>query len=152
MNKDTSKEAIDHKLGELRARFLYQFQTAPVHYEFPDGWTNLFAIVCCATDELLEQHGLFGAKQKAGFFRGWAQVKSRFAAARFYTYNTHNMNTHENKKASKAFNEMIKAAAELSTKLCEDCGAQGAWRSIGSWEIIACDKHYEERKQRRNRY
>lgn len=144
----SKRETIDYKIDEMQNRFPYQFQDH-FHYQFPNGWINLFGIACCLLDELLESHGLNTKPQKAEFFKGWAQVKSKFAGARMYT---HSVSSNTYPVTARAFRELIEQAESLSYEICERCGARGQSRSIDGWHLTACQKHFEERKQTRDMF
>ncbi|SFU93495.1 hypothetical protein SAMN02799631_03247 [Methylobacterium sp. 174MFSha1.1] len=94
---------------------------------FPEGSVEVdvpWQDVARATAEELSEAGLLDGLQSA-------QVKSKFASLRWYFDSI--------PKSSKGrVNYILRAATDLSTVVCERCGAPGEHRRR-AWHVIACD-------------
>jgi hypothetical protein len=75
---------------------------------------------------------------------GWdkqtCQVKEKFGGLRFYI----------NGGSDEIFNRISKAEND-SYEICEICGEKGELKTDIGWYTTLCDKHYEERKAKRNK-
>ena len=75
---------------------------------------------------------------------GWdkriCQVKEKFGGLRFYI----------NGGSDEIFNRISKAENH-SYEICEICGEKGELKTDIGWYTTLCDKHYEERKAKRNK-
>jgi hypothetical protein len=75
---------------------------------------------------------------------GWdkqtCQVKEKFGGLRFYI----------NGGSDEIFNRISKAEND-SYEICEICGEKGELKTDIGWYTTLCDKHYEERKVKRNK-
>ena len=67
------------------------------------------------------------------------QVKEKFGGLRFYT-----------SACTKEEYKIIDEACALSEKTCEQCGEPGTVKKDGYWLLCACDKCFEEYKNRKN--
>lgn len=105
---------------------------------FPEGSIEVdvpWQEVARAVAEELSEAGLLDGLQTA-------QVKSKFASLRWYFDSI--------PQSSKGkFNYILRAATDLSTVVCERCGAPGEHRKR-AWHVIACDACEDaQRKGRR---
>lgn len=104
-------EDLGHVYGKL-------FPPGTVEVDVP--WQDLARAVA----EELSAAGLLGGLQSA-------QVKSKFASLRWYFDSIP-------KHSKTEVNYILRAATDLSTVVCERCGAPGEHRKR-AWHVIACD-------------
>jgi hypothetical protein len=94
---------------------------------FPEGTVELdvpWQELARAVAEELSAAGLLDGLESA-------QVKSKFASLRWYFNSIP-------KKSKPEVNYLLRAATDLSTVVCERCGAPGEHRRR-AWHVIACD-------------
>lgn len=114
---------------DLRAVYGQLFPAGTVEIDVP--WQELARAVA----EELSEAGLLDGLESA-------EVKSKFASLRWYFSSIP-------KKSKAEVNYLLRAATDLSTVVCERCGAPGEHRRR-AWHVIACDACEDaQRKGRR---
>jgi hypothetical protein len=115
-------EDFPHLLGSL------------TYIECGDGWVPLIRKLC---EDISRIQG--NTKISVG------QVKEKFGGLRFYLDATLNV---EDENAMDQIHKLISKAESDSYHICERCGEAGKERNEG-WIVTLCDKHHEERLERR---
>lgn len=89
-----------------------------------DGWFRLIDTLCSALQGTVERMRPPLPQPVA------VQVKEKFGGLRFYV-----------RSADDYQHGMIDMAEELSTRICEECGAPGQMLVRRDWHMVRCDKH-----------
>lgn len=96
------------------------------------GWQQLVWDLCVALEGLARQQVAEGHEPMRV-----SQVKEKFGSLRFYVaYGTGLL-------ADTAF-ELIEAAEDRSSNICEQCGKPGKTRTLRGWDMTYCHDHWRE--------
>jgi len=93
-----------------------------------DGWYNLFAGLCSAMTEHIEEHD--DCSQVV-----FEQVKEKFGRLRIYFSG-----------GDSNIRSMINMAESVSGHICENCGDVGDLRTNSGWIHVSCNKCFQKDK------
>ena len=124
MDADLQKQLYDRDPLIFQERVLPMTETAMCWgIETGNGWYHLIDGLCAQLQRETDQDG---APQIIA-----TQVKEKFGTLRFHT-----------REANERQSAMIDLASELSSRICDQCGAPGQLRTSG-WHATRCEAHAE---------
>jgi hypothetical protein len=138
--------------ARIIARFPWQFrEKTDWAYSFEPGWLRLIERVCERVAELVPEN-------ERKYF-GFSQVKEKYASGRFYfrggptyldLYHEGGIQTVTvpdkearglNPGIAHRIQRTVRAAGDLTSRMCQKCGARGTLRVVDRYYITLCPGH-----------
>ena len=132
-------EEYDEFSKRMEDRFPKMFEEKYGGFAVGKGWWPLLETLCDA----INSHTIWRTKKTDAEPIPQVvveQVKEKFGSLRFYY-----------RGGDEYINGLTSMAEQMSSHMCEDCGAPGKIHG-GGWLKVLCDKHEADREERRRQY